>query len=348
MRHVFELTWECPLKEDGEPTPVPKLPNPEKWYTLGELAYNLGFESQEIERLRALNPDEEKARENLLGSRPSDRFQYDENDFDKFVTKIVKMYQSAKEITTSNSQPSMVVTGCGESIERRCGRNWSNAYKYDSPFLFLDLLTEPFHEKGDSISSLFVRKCVYLAFFGSNGSLRRRLRDAPAEDAETDVEIRPISTIDGGAQSSDSDESMASSSQDEMSCSEAPDILKRSLLDFPKSNNNSRTELTSLMECELPNNPHETHRGTVTSQGRPRSQSPSARMLRPLYRKRDWSSYRRHRVPNADSDNESGCNRDNEDAKTIGASGRAQPFSSKRLKAVGLLKMELQQDNQVR
>lgn len=161
------MITKIPLKEDGKLTPVLTGPNPESWYRIGKLIYKLGFESPEIHRLRRLNPNKEKTRNLLFKGRLPDRYRYDESDFQKFIPKIVRMFESAEEISRLYSSPFMVVVdGPDMFIDRRYGRQYFRAYKNDRDFTFFDVFNERFTDKGSGIISLFVRKSVYVAFFG--------------------------------------------------------------------------------------------------------------------------------------------------------------------------------------
>jgi hypothetical protein len=64
-------------------------------------------------------------------------------------------------------RPPFVVDGEGESLPRRCGRFFQNAYEHDRNHLFLDVLYHPSNAIGKGITSLFVRRSVYFAFFGN-------------------------------------------------------------------------------------------------------------------------------------------------------------------------------------
>ena len=55
-----------------------------KGYGLATLARELGFASDETDRLLSLDPDREIAREALLKARCSRYFQYDETAFERF------------------------------------------------------------------------------------------------------------------------------------------------------------------------------------------------------------------------------------------------------------------------
>ncbi|KAI0534967.1 hypothetical protein GGR58DRAFT_504754 [Xylaria digitata] len=139
-RHWTELVPEYPRKEDGEDTPMPQRPDPRRWCGIATLAAKVGFESDEISHLIASDPDREIARETLLKARDPEYFGYDESAFEGYVTQLVSIFSLAREKPRVDSTPVMLVPGCGESLERRCGRVFDNAYKNDRKHLFLPQL----------------------------------------------------------------------------------------------------------------------------------------------------------------------------------------------------------------
>jgi hypothetical protein len=72
------------MKEDRHPTPVLRKANASTWCAFATLAYALGFESDEIHRLRLNAPDKEMARTALLHARNPERFRYSEGEFESF------------------------------------------------------------------------------------------------------------------------------------------------------------------------------------------------------------------------------------------------------------------------
>ena len=63
-------------------------------------------------------------------------------------------------------KPLLVVDGPGESLPRRCGRFFQAAYEYDRNYLFLDVLYDATDVRGRGVTSFFVRRSTYFAFFG--------------------------------------------------------------------------------------------------------------------------------------------------------------------------------------
>ncbi|VZI03668.1 unnamed protein product [Fusarium fujikuroi] len=165
-RHWVELVPECPRKEEGEATPIPRRPDPRRWRDFARLAAQLGFESDEIDKFVNSDPDRQIAREALLKARSPEHFVYDDSAFESYVTEVCRIFNLAKEKITSDLKPCLLVPGRGESLERRCGRVFENAYKADRKHLFLPFFHGKANEEASGVSSFAVRVSVYFAFFG--------------------------------------------------------------------------------------------------------------------------------------------------------------------------------------
>ncbi|KIW28845.1 uncharacterized protein PV07_04708 [Cladophialophora immunda] len=158
---------ETPLKERGRPTPEPKEPDPYLWTSLARFASNLGFESDEISRLLAADPDETRTSAFLLQARKPPTYTFSKSQFEENKKRIIEILNTAEKKTSSFAPPTLFVEQNGEGIERRCGRHWELAYQYDHDYTFLPLFwTEDEISYGRGLSSLFVRVAVYKAFFG--------------------------------------------------------------------------------------------------------------------------------------------------------------------------------------
>ncbi|RBA14416.1 hypothetical protein FPRO05_03208 [Fusarium proliferatum] len=181
-RHWVELVPECPRKEEGEATPIPRRPDPRRWRDLARLAAQLGFESDEIDKFVNSDPDRQIAREALLKARSPEHFVYDDSAFESYVTEVCRIFNLAKEKITSDLKPCLLVPGRGESLERRCGRVFENAYKADRKHLFLPFFHGKANEEASGVSSFAVRVSVYFAFFGKRlpaGNTPTELSDIP-------------------------------------------------------------------------------------------------------------------------------------------------------------------------
>lgn len=167
MRDVFDMVEDTPLKERGKKTPIARPPDPVTWHRFANFAYTSGFESPEIHRLRKLDPYREKAREKLSDR---DASKYNQRELERLVTETAEMYRSATKDKSPESTPRMLLEGPGESMARRRGRHWEDAYQYDRHFMFLTIFRQPIEGRGNSVSSLFVRRCVFRAFFPDSGN----------------------------------------------------------------------------------------------------------------------------------------------------------------------------------
>jgi Protein of unknown function (DUF3723) len=146
---------------------VPTGPDPESWYRIGKLVYKLGFKSPEIHRFKRSNPDKKKIRNLLFKNRPPDRYRYNISDLQKSISRIVRIFELAEEISRPHFNPLiMVIDGPGVPVNRRYKRQYSRAYKNDRDFIFFDIFNERFTGKRNGIIFLFVKKSVYIAFFG--------------------------------------------------------------------------------------------------------------------------------------------------------------------------------------
>lgn len=160
-------------------------------YEMAELARRLGFQSPEIKAIIDGSPDREIARAALLQARKPNRFRYDKQQFDTLISRIVDCFSAAVP-----DQPEIVHELLADSTVKpraRCGMPRMRTHKQDSPLLFVDRLHAEV-EVADTITTFFVRRCVYFAFFG------KPTRSGPTE-AETNGEtpgdrnIPPLSPL---------------------------------------------------------------------------------------------------------------------------------------------------------
>lgn len=164
MRELVELTGEWPLLEDGEEPPEVCFRHPENWHRLAKEARRLGFESDEIKRLAAENPDEQVALKALHDARPSSLYEYNQSELQDILNRIVYEFEKASARVFEDSQSTFTTIGAGEPITRRCGRQYSGAYNRDRWSFDLAQFSRPTSNSKD-ITSLFVRKSVFHAFW---------------------------------------------------------------------------------------------------------------------------------------------------------------------------------------
>ena len=104
-------------------------------HEFADLAERLGFESAEITALKE-NPQMRDARN-----------------------------------SSGTSKPLLITDGAGVKKQRRCGLPSVEEYTKDSKSLFINHLHNVDEEQGEGLTSFFVRKSIYLAFFGKPSSL---------------------------------------------------------------------------------------------------------------------------------------------------------------------------------
>ncbi|KAG8673947.1 hypothetical protein FPOAC1_007266 [Fusarium poae] len=164
MRDLVELTGEWPLLEDGEESPEVCFRHPENWHRLAQEARRLGFESDEIRRLAAENPDDQVALKALHDARPSSLYEYNQLELQDILNRIVNEFNRARLRVMEEDQSTFTTIGAGEPIARRCGRQYSGAYNRDRWSFDLVGFSHPVSNSRD-ITSLFVRKSVFHAFW---------------------------------------------------------------------------------------------------------------------------------------------------------------------------------------
>jgi hypothetical protein len=132
------------------------------------LARELGFRSAQITRLLSRSSDRQIAHAALLKARKPERYRYDPERLERLIDRISACFSEAVagEMATA---PELIADPVLPSSSR-CGLPQRRVHQQDLPFLFLDRLDVNAGWRGEQISSLFVRRCVYLAFFGASPS----------------------------------------------------------------------------------------------------------------------------------------------------------------------------------
>lgn len=69
-----------------------------------------------------------------------------------------------------NERPLLVTTGPGPRLKQRCGKPLSEAHKQDKDLLFIHHLHDERRERGEGITTFYIRQSIYLAFFGRPGT----------------------------------------------------------------------------------------------------------------------------------------------------------------------------------
>ncbi|ROT35349.1 hypothetical protein SODALDRAFT_337370 [Sodiomyces alkalinus F11] len=186
MQTAVELSGENPLLEDNEEKPEPLQYDESAWVHLAMQAKGKGFDSDEISRLCSVDLERQVASNLLQAARPPSGFDWGKN-FDKLVDMQVKILKEAQPIQNEPGSPELITDRHGEPIARRCGRQYSKAYAHDRHFYTVDLFT-CMVQRGSDVTSLFVRRSVFHAFWGIHEIKNREgsgneddMPDAPEE-----------------------------------------------------------------------------------------------------------------------------------------------------------------------
>jgi hypothetical protein len=175
LRHFARMIGECAKKENDRPKPTIEEPDPVTWHRFALLADRLGFDSEIIRKLKTDDSFRAEARNFVLKHNPPELYDVDPELFEKCVEHLARARAEAVEKQRQYIKPPAVVDGPGESLPRRCGRFFQTAYEYERNYLFLNVLYDGANAKGKGITSIFVRRSIYFAFFG------RRLPNATDE-----------------------------------------------------------------------------------------------------------------------------------------------------------------------
>ena len=135
-------------------------------YQLVREAYRLGFRCARIIQKISEDPDRQEARRSLLRARQPSHFTYNEARFELLIDRLVQSYGEAEAVRQETRDCVFITDEDGESLKRRCGRPYRRAFVESAPFMTLENMhRDPVLGFGE-ITPLFVRRDVYLAFFG--------------------------------------------------------------------------------------------------------------------------------------------------------------------------------------
>ncbi|BCR83589.1 uncharacterized protein ACHE_10991S [Aspergillus chevalieri] len=150
-------------------------------HDMAVLARKLGFRSEHIKNILKQSPDRQIAQAALLKARKPDRYYYDSNVFDSFVDRITDLFSLA--IPYENQPIAESVVGRAVKLTDRCGPPSVQAQRLDRSYLFLDKLHSPTSLQ-QHVSSFYVRRCVYYAFFGKPSISRQHLTTSRRPSSE--------------------------------------------------------------------------------------------------------------------------------------------------------------------
>lgn len=192
MRHYPDLAKE-PTSDDRVAKPSCEKADDTTLYDMAVLAQKLGFSSPQITKLMNQSPDRQVARATLLKARKPDRYRYDSDSFESFISTMAGFFSHA--IPIDHEATSEQVDGREVRLNARCGRPHAKAQKQDRQFLFIDLLHANELQTAGKISSLFVRRYVYFSFFGKpQSSFVHDSTSAANDHQEPELRFSPLFT----------------------------------------------------------------------------------------------------------------------------------------------------------
>jgi hypothetical protein len=165
MRH-YPLMPPDPKNSDGLlANPTRAKPDPRAIYDMAHLAHQLGFRSPEIDGQLNSSSDHQIARSALLQARKPGQFGYDDQHFDILVRRIVDCFTEA--VPDQPGPPRDLLADSTVKAHARSGAPQTRTHVQDAPLLFLDRLHADV-DVADTITSFFVRRCVFFAFLGKS------------------------------------------------------------------------------------------------------------------------------------------------------------------------------------
>ncbi|KAM3563043.1 hypothetical protein ARSEF4850_002510 [Beauveria asiatica] len=130
-------------------------------------AHKLGFRTTEIEKLLRGNPDRQIARRLLLTARKPDQFHFEDIESSiSVVTGVMETAGLASDNQAVDVDEHEVMTD--SKTAKECGRPLVSDHIRDKPLMFLDKLHAAIPRQNAKLSSYFIQRSTYFAFFGKN------------------------------------------------------------------------------------------------------------------------------------------------------------------------------------
>jgi hypothetical protein len=158
------------------------------------LAIRLGSKSNQISALSQRSANREIARAALLNTRKSDHYEYTDAILESNVEQIIRLFDTTTSVQVEQVYPAFVSDDPAASGVR-CGFPDEEAHTRDTDSLSIANLHIEVTKQGESITSFFVRRSVYFAFFGrpSETSSSGRSHPSPPRDPSfREVESSPF------------------------------------------------------------------------------------------------------------------------------------------------------------
>ncbi|OBT59293.1 hypothetical protein VE04_00377 [Pseudogymnoascus sp. 24MN13] len=151
--------------------PLSKQETAYSMFILADFAQSVGFSSEEITSQLMEDPFQKMALNLLHRALPNHKPADLKIEAQSLATKIRDSINTLGASAVEDSKPWITVAGCGVSVAQRCGPEvWDdNEESDDLKHMFLEKMHLPLAELqrgGEGISSFYVKRSIYLAFWG--------------------------------------------------------------------------------------------------------------------------------------------------------------------------------------
>lgn len=166
MRELGHLSPDSIRKGRALETPMVQV-KLHAWYRFALIANKLGFDSPLIQKELSKNPDRQTARDQFLLARDRESFSYSDADLERYIDAIVFVYEQAPQSEAQLQSSALICSTGGENLKDRCGFPDWPAYLQCVRSLSFDNVHRNEPSESGGLTPLYVRRAVYLCFFGS-------------------------------------------------------------------------------------------------------------------------------------------------------------------------------------
>lgn len=155
-------------KDDNRSKPAIVEPNAIAIHQLASLAHRLGFRSAQIDNIISRDPELYEMRTCLARMEPDE--QLDKARLRREATELLGLWKNQQgrrthTASTPTISPALVTEKADLEVSQRCGRPYDKAHRHDKKFLFLRWMVDGRHPRGRYITSFFVKRWIFIAFF---------------------------------------------------------------------------------------------------------------------------------------------------------------------------------------
>ncbi|OWT42517.1 hypothetical protein VFPPC_18348 [Pochonia chlamydosporia 170] len=157
-------------------------------FQFASLAHKLGFRTDEIDDILRRSPDREIARRLLITARRPALFQYE--DIESCITMVESVIARARPVPNDNAEDEYVIEDDGKPPERS-GPPAVTDMARDKRFMYLDVLHGALPRQEPNLTSLFIQRSTYFAFFGRDiGLCIENINAAQSVQGAVDVNLQ--------------------------------------------------------------------------------------------------------------------------------------------------------------